>query len=86
MTAVSVEALVFSSRLMMKLSADRKLSVMAGFGFNVLTLYSDADKRRADLYYADPLELFTHCRLTFSRFVTLLHDYPLYEFTLLVRH
>ena len=56
-----------------------------GFGFNALTLYSDADKRRPDLYYADPLELFDHCKRTYSRFVTLLHDYPLYEFTLLVR-
>lgn len=56
-----------------------------GFAFNALTLYSDADKRRPDLYYADPLELFDHCKRTYSRFVTLLHDYPLYEFTILVR-
>ena len=33
-----------------------------GFAFNALTLYSDPDKRRADLYYADPLELFDHCK------------------------
>ena len=56
-----------------------------GFAFNALTSYSDPDKRRPDLYYADPLELFDHCKRTYSRFVTLLHDYPLYEFTLLVR-
>jgi hypothetical protein len=56
-----------------------------GFGFNALTLYSDVEKRRPDLYYADPLELFDHCKRTYSRFVTLLHDYPLYEFTILVR-
>lgn len=56
-----------------------------GFAFNALTLYSDVEKRRPDLYYADPLELFDHCKRTHSRFVTLLHDYPLYEFTLLVR-
>ena len=56
-----------------------------GFAFNALTLYSDADKRRPDLYYADPLALFDHCRRAYSRFVTLLHDYPLYEFTILVR-
>jgi hypothetical protein len=56
-----------------------------GFAFNALTAYSDADRQRPDLYYADPLELFGHCR-TFSRFVALLHDYPLYEFTLLVRY
>ena len=56
-----------------------------GFGFNVLTAYSDADRRRPDLYYADPLALFEHCRTSFSRRVALLHDYPLYEFTILVR-
>ena len=57
-----------------------------GFAFNALTSYSDADRQRADLHYADPLALFDHCKRTYSRFVTLLHDYPLYEFTLLVRH
>jgi len=56
-----------------------------GFAFNALTSYSDADKQRPDLYYANPLELFEHCRATYSRFVTLLHDYPLYEFTMIVR-
>jgi hypothetical protein len=56
-----------------------------GFAFNALTTYSDADRQRPDLYYADPLVCFDHCRRTFSRFVTLLHDYPLYEFTMLVR-
>ena len=56
-----------------------------GFAFNALTSYSDADKRRPDLYYADPLEAFDRCKRTYSRFVTLLHDYPLYEFTLIVR-
>ena len=56
-----------------------------GFAFNALTAYSDADRQRPDLYYADPLACFEHCRRTFSRFVALLHDYPLYEFTILVR-
>jgi SAM-dependent methyltransferase len=56
-----------------------------GFAFNALTVYSDPDKRRADLYYADPLALFEHCRRTFSRHIALLHDYPLYEFTISVR-
>jgi SAM-dependent methyltransferase len=56
-----------------------------GFAFNALSLYSDPEKRRADLYYADPLELFDHCARRISRFVSLLHDTPLYEFTLLVR-
>lgn len=56
-----------------------------GFAFNALTRYSDVEKRRPDLYYADPLELFDRCKRQYSRFVTLLHDYPLYEFTIIVR-
>lgn len=58
---------------------------LKGFAFNVLTLYSDVEKRRSDLFYANPLALFDHCKRNYSRFVTLLHDYPLYEFTILVR-
>jgi len=56
-----------------------------GFAFNALTLYSDADRMRPDLYYADPLRLFDHCKRFHSRNVALLHDYGLYEFTILVR-
>jgi SAM-dependent methyltransferase len=56
-----------------------------GFAFNALSTYSDLERRRPDLYYADPLELFDHCKRRISRFVSLLHDTPLYEFTLLVR-
>jgi SAM-dependent methyltransferase len=56
-----------------------------GFAFNALTLYSDVEKRRADLYYMDPLPLFDHCKRTLSPDVALLHDYPLWEFTMLVR-
>lgn len=56
-----------------------------GFAFNVLTGYADPEKMRPDLYYADPLALFDRCKRRYSRFVSLLHDYPLYEFTILVR-
>jgi hypothetical protein len=56
-----------------------------GFAFNALTKYSDADRMRPDLYYADPFLLFDYCKTKISRFVSLLHDYPLYEFTVLVR-
>ena len=56
-----------------------------GFAFNALTLLSDADKRRPDLHYADPFEIFDYCRRSYSPFVALMHDYPLYEFTVLVR-
>lgn len=57
----------------------------SGFAFNALTKYSDAEFMREDLYYADPLFFFDHCKTKYSKFVTLLHDYPLYEFTILVR-
>lgn len=57
----------------------------AGFSFNCLTSYSDADKMRDNLYYADPCMLFDHCKRRYSRNVALLHDYGLYEFVILVR-
>jgi len=66
------------------LSRLNKLSVR-GFAFNMLTSYSDADRMRPDLYYADPRVLFDHCKRNFSRWVALLHDYGLYEFTIVVR-
>jgi SAM-dependent methyltransferase len=56
-----------------------------GFAFNCLTSYSDADRMRADLHYANPLELFDVCKTRYGRNVALLHDYGLYEFTILVR-
>jgi hypothetical protein len=56
-----------------------------GFSSNFLTKYSDEDKMRNDLYYADPLFLFDYCKRKFSRNVALLHDYGLYDFTILVR-
>lgn len=60
-------------------------SSVRGFAFNVLTSYSDESHRRPDLYYADPLRLFDFCKAEFSRNIALLHDYGLYEFTILVR-
>jgi SAM-dependent methyltransferase len=56
-----------------------------GFAFNMLTSYSDADRRRSDLYYADPRELFDLCKTRYARDVALLHDYGLWEFTIVVR-
>jgi cyclopropane fatty-acyl-phospholipid synthase-like methyltransferase len=56
-----------------------------GFAFNCLTSYSDKDKMRDYLYYADPCVLFDLCKRRYSRNVALLHDYGLYEFTILVR-
>ena len=56
-----------------------------GFAFNCLTSYSDPQRMRADLHYADPMALFDHCKRRYARRVALLHDYDLYEFTVLVR-
>ena len=56
-----------------------------GFAFNCLTSYSDPPKRQAYLYYGDPCHYFDLCKRRYSRNVALLHDYDLYEFTLLVR-
>lgn len=56
-----------------------------GFAFNALTSYSDREKMREYLYYSDPLEMFDFCKRHFSKQVALLHDYGLYEFTILVK-
>ena len=56
-----------------------------GFSFNCLTAYSDLGKMKDYLYYADPGALFDLCKRRYSRDVALLHDYGLYEFTILVR-
>jgi SAM-dependent methyltransferase len=56
-----------------------------GFAFNMLTAYSDAEFMRDNLFYADPAVYFHHCKTNYSKQVALLHDYGLYEFTLIVR-
>jgi SAM-dependent methyltransferase len=61
-----------------------KLAVK-GFAFNILTSYSDKPYMKENLFYADPCWIFDYCKRNFSKSVALLHDYPLYEFTLLVR-
>lgn len=55
-----------------------------GFSFNSLTTYSDSEYMKDYLYYADPCFLFEHCKRNYSDRVALLHDYGLYEFTILV--
>lgn len=56
-----------------------------GFAFNILTSYSDKEFMKDYLYYADPCFFFDYCKKNFSRNIALLHDYDLYEFTILVR-
>jgi SAM-dependent methyltransferase len=53
-----------------------------GMAFNVLTSY--VDFRQPNLFYADPAAFFDYCKRELSPNVTLLHDYPLYEWTMLV--
>lgn len=56
-----------------------------GFAFNVLSLHSDPEYRRPDLFYADPGWFLDHCARRYGRRVALLQDCGLYEFTLMVR-
>jgi SAM-dependent methyltransferase len=56
-----------------------------GFSSNFLTKYSDADRMLNHLYYADPCFIFDYCKTHYSKNVALLHDYNLYDFTILVR-
>jgi SAM-dependent methyltransferase len=56
-----------------------------GFAFNILTQYSDPEYMKDHLYYPDPCFYLDHCKRKFSSQVALLHDYPLYEFSILVR-
>ena len=56
-----------------------------GIAFNMLTSWSDPEYMRDDLFYGDPCAYFALCKRELSRHVALLHDYGLYEFTILVR-
>lgn len=56
-----------------------------GFAFNMLTIYSDREFMKEELFYADPLYFFDLCKKNFSRNIALLHDYYEYDFTILVR-
>lgn len=55
------------------------------FAFNCLTSFSDAERMRPYLYYADPGMVLDYCLGRFGRRVSLNHDYGLYEFTVTVR-
>jgi SAM-dependent methyltransferase len=53
-----------------------------GLAFNLLTSY--VDWREPHLFYAEPTEFFHFCKGELSPRVALLHDYPLYEWTICV--
>jgi hypothetical protein len=53
-----------------------------GMSFNLLTTYSDY--KNDHLFYIDPRDMFDYCVKNFSRFVTIDHSYPLYEWTITI--
>lgn len=75
---------VWSQYIFETLEHFNELSIK-GFSFNILTKYSDKEYMKDHLFYADPLVLFEHCKRKYSKYIALLHDYPLYEFTIIVR-
>lgn len=54
-----------------------------GMAFNLLSKYVDFEAE--NLYYADPLFYFDYCKRELSKYVNLLHDYKLYEWTIIVK-
>lgn len=54
-----------------------------GFAFNLLSTYSDYQEEH--LFYGDPLHWFDWCKRNITPWVTLLHDYPLFEWTITAR-
>jgi SAM-dependent methyltransferase len=62
---------------------DLKKFSKKGFSFNLLSTYVDWQKD--GLYYADPKEWFHFCKTQISSKVTLIHDYDLFEWTILCR-
>ena len=56
-----------------------------GFAINLLTTYSDPEKSKDHLFYANPEEIFRFCKNNISSKVILDHSYPLYEFTIMVK-
>jgi SAM-dependent methyltransferase len=58
---------------------------LRGFAFNALSVHSDPEHMREDLYYADPSLYLERCRAGGGREVSLRDDYGLYEFTVVAR-
>jgi SAM-dependent methyltransferase len=54
-----------------------------GFAFNLLSTY--VDWKQEYLFYGDPCYWFDLCKRKYSKKVSLLHDYPLYEWTITVK-
>ena len=54
-----------------------------GFSFNLLSKYVDWEE--SHLFYGDPCFWFDFVRSNLARRISLLHDYPLYEWTIVAR-
>lgn len=54
-----------------------------GMSFYLLSTYVDWKNER--FYYGDPFMFFDFCKRNISKYVTLCHDYPLYEWTMTIR-
>ncbi len=54
-------------------------SCRVAIAFNLMS--DHVDYRAPELYYANPGEILDFCRREVSRYATVRHDYPLYEFT-----
>ena len=54
-----------------------------GFSFNLLSKYVDWEEPH--LFYGDPCYWLDYCKKNFSKQVSLIHDYPLFEWTILVK-
>jgi SAM-dependent methyltransferase len=64
---------------------DLRRRAARGFAFNMLSSHSDSDRMRSDLHYADPAWWLDHCLQRYSRRVAILHDYDVWDFTVVVR-
>lgn len=60
-------------------------SATKGVAFNCLTAYSDADFMQDYLHYASPSKILEYCARKHSRWIELVHDYGLFEFTIRMR-
>lgn len=69
----------YVKQTLMKMSEKSK----KGFAFNALSTY--VDWKSEDAYYADPLTFFSFCKQCISKYVSLIHDYPLFEWTIIVK-
>lgn len=58
-------------------------NALKGLAFNIMTTYVDFQEDY--IYYCDPAEMLKDCIDRFGRNVKLVHDYPLFEFTVLIK-